>query len=117
MIYSRFIELFPELESRADEDIVTGYIGNVLIETSGYCGIEDIAIREMAIGLHTAFLVENNYPKTTTGANGAIRRMKNFNDEIEFAVNPADITGFDANQYGQRLNRLLTANYMGGFYV
>lgn len=117
MIYTRFIELFPELEDRADEDIIIGYINNVLIECGGYCGIEDVATREFAVGLHIAFLVEGNYPKTTMGANGAIKRMKNFNDEVEFAVTPADITGFDANQYGQRLKRLLAANYMGGMYV
>jgi hypothetical protein len=117
MNYNRFIELFPELEDRADEDIIISYISNVLIETSGYCGIEDPYIREFAVGLHVAFLVESNYPKTAMGANGAIKRMKNFNDEVEFAVSPADMTGFDANQYGQRLKRLLAANYMGGMYV
>lgn len=117
MTYERFIELFPIFEDSIDEDIVLNYIANVEIETNGYLGIESEGIREMAIALHVAFLLENNYPKSATGINGVIKRMENFNDEVEFAVSPTDTTGFDANQYGQRLKRLLCANYMGGLYV
>jgi hypothetical protein len=117
MTYDDFIGFFPELGDRADVDIVESYISNVLIETNGYCGIENETTRDYAVALHVAFLLESNYPKNAGGINGVVKRMKNFNDEVEFAPSLVDMTGFDINQYGQRLKRLLVANYMGGLYV
>jgi hypothetical protein len=117
MNYQKFIELFPEFEDRIDEDIVTKYINNILIETNGYCGIETEAIRDYAVALHVAFLLQKDYPSDPLTGLGVIKRMKNFNDEVEFAPSTLDTTGFDVNSYGQRLKRLLAANYMGGMYV
>ena len=115
MNYDDFILKFPEFEGRVSEDFVNATIDNVLVETNGYQGLSSESQQVQAVALHTAFLLEAQYP--ANGSGNAVKRVKSFAQEVEFSVNPVDPSDFKSNQYGQRLMNFLNSQYTGGFYV
>ena len=93
-------------------------IDNVILETDGYEGITVIAKQDHAVALHTAFLLENQYPvNAAIGGRGNIKRLKSFNEEVEFSTSVINPNDFSSNSYGQRLLTFLEGEYVGGYCV
>lgn len=111
-----FLTKFPEFEGRIDDDVLVELIAQIKIETCSYDGINDSGVKDQALALRVAYEIEKNQPLNTFLA-GNIKRIESLNDLIEYGVSNIDPDDFRSNRYGVRLQRLLTANYSGGFMI
>jgi len=111
-----FLAKFPEFEGRIDDDVLAELIAQIKIETCNYDGIGNSEVKDQALALRVAYEIEKNQPLNTF-LTGNVKRIESLNDLVEYGVSNIAPDDFRANHYGTRLQRLLTANYSGGFMV
>ena len=111
-----FLAKFPEFESRVDEDVLALLIDQIKIETCNYDGISNSEVKDQALALRVAYEIEKVQPMNGF-VSGNIKKLESLNDIIEYGTSNIAPDDFRLNIYGVRLQRLLTANYSGGFMV
>ncbi len=106
-----FLDTFPELAS-VDFLKIEETVNSVPIETCGYNGIESEQIRDRALLLHIAHLLEL-YRQVNSGmSNGRqIKKYKSNRDEIEYQQPLGARNDFSSTIYGTRLLELLKSQF------
>lgn len=99
-----------------DEDALNATIEAVIAETKGYQGITDGSVRIQALLLHIAHYTRLELiAESTVGQYGLPSRIESRNDKLEYKNGAG--WEFNSTLYGQRLQKLLNSQYIGGFLL
>lgn len=99
-----------------DEDALIATIEAVMAETKGYQGISDESVRTQALLLHIAHYTRLELiAESTVGQYGLPSRIESRNDKLEYKN--SDGWELGSTLYGQRLQKLLDSQYVGGFLL
>lgn len=112
--YTTFTTKYPEFAAISQAE-VEGFLIDAAIETNGYLGLPEPR-RQLAVELYAAHFLKLREAEKI-GRSGIVKKVKTYEDEIEFAVND-EIGTFDfgTTVYGRRLENILNC-YSGGFLV
>jgi hypothetical protein len=104
-----FLDTFPEFAS-VDFLKIEETVNSVPIETCGYSGIESEPVRDRALLLHIAHLLEV-YRQASTGMSDGrqVKKYKSNRDEIEYQDKSE---GLNSTIYGSRLQELLNSQFL-----
>jgi len=110
---------FPQdtqIQERND-DALQATIDAVILESNGYAGIVDTEIRKQAIALHAAHYTRIEViAQSTIGLYGMPTAIESKDEKIAYASGNY-VAGFSSTIYGQRLEKLLSTQYIGGFLI
>ena len=99
-----------------DEDALIATIEAVIAETKGYQGIVSESVGNQALLLHIAHYTRLELiAESTVGQYGLPSRIESRNDKLEYKNNAG--WELDSTLYGQRLQKLLDSQYLGGYLL
>lgn len=108
----RFLDIFAEFAS-VDFLKIETTIAQIVPETCGYSGIESSEVRELALSLHSAHILECYRQTASELSNGKqVKKYKSNHDEIEYQLRAGDPYDFCTTTYGARLQQLLDSQFI-----
>lgn len=120
----QFKAFFPEFSDYDDALLEAG----ILVTDALNCGFQGLAgsTRILACGLALAsWLVSNNNKRSSVGTGllastmtgSEVKRVKSYNDEIEYFETKSSSSDGVSNPYQRALNQLIQDNYDGGIAI